>query len=99
MRLLASADSDRLTCWACCFGADEGGDARLGGTFAIAVLACILGVVHAAAVFVFARSAGDGLLYKCCNTCMAMNNESNAAPNSAAGGTAAYNTNQQQPVR
>lgn len=80
---------------ACFFGADDGFDARLGGTFAVAVIACVLGVVHAAAIFIFARSAGDGLFYQCCHECMAMNNESNAAPPSAA-----YNTSQQQqPVR
>lgn len=41
------------------------------------VMACIFGVVHAAAVFVFARSSGDGLFYQCCHSCMA-NNQSNA---------------------
>lgn len=77
------------------FGADDGIDARLGGTFAVAVIACVLGVVHAAAIFIFARSAGDGLFYKCCHDCMALNNEPDEPP------SAAYNTNQQQqqPVR
>eukprot|EP00903_Cladosiphon_okamuranus_P016234 g14976.t1 len=65
-------------------------DYRLGGTFVMGVIACILGVVHAATIFVFARSSGNGPFYKCCSECMAMNNESIAAPSSGA----AY---QQQP--
>eukprot|EP00752_Nemacystus_decipiens_P010777 g9586.t1 len=57
---------------------NDGFEARLSGTFAVAVIACVLGIVHAATILVFARSAGDGVLYKCCHECMAMNNASNA---------------------
>lgn len=80
------------------FGAGDEFDAKLGGTFGVAVVACVLGVLHAAAIFTFARSAGDGLFYKCWHECMAMNNETNAAVNSGGGGGgAALNSNQQQP--
>lgn len=77
--------------------ADGTFDAKLGGTFAVAVIACILGVVHAAATYTFARSAGDGLFYRCSHECMAMNNDTNAAVGSGGGG--AWTNSQQQPVR
>jgi len=49
----------------------------------VAAIACVLGAVDAAAMLTFARSAGDGLFYKCYRECMAMNNESNAPPTAA----------------
>ncbi|CAM9097836.1 unnamed protein product, partial [Hapterophycus canaliculatus] len=57
----------------------EGGfsysDANLGSTFGVAVVACVLGMVQAASILAFARSAGDGPAYKCCHECMSLNND------------------------
>ena len=61
----------------------------------MAVIACILAMVQAGAVFVFARSSGDGLFYSCCHQCMAMNVDPNAAVGGGGGG--AWGGQQQQP--
>ncbi|CAM9120709.1 unnamed protein product [Ectocarpus sp. 12 AP-2014] len=55
------------------------GEADLGATFGLAVVAVVLGVVQAVSVLTFARSSGDGPFFKCFNECMAMNNAPNAA--------------------
>ncbi|CAM9615930.1 unnamed protein product [Ectocarpus sp. 8 AP-2014] len=71
----------------------DSGEADLGATFGVAVVAVVLGVVQAVSVLTFARSSGDGPFFKCFNECMTMNN----APHAAAVPTQQQQQQQQQP--
>lgn len=62
----------------------------------MAVLGFVLGMVQAASVLMFARSAGNGPVYNCSYDCMAMNQDpKHAAVNG--GGNAYYQQPQPQP--
>lgn len=69
-------------------------DYELGGTFAVAVIATLLGIVDAVLILAFARSSGDGPFFKCVHDCMTMNNDPNAAVHGGYGG--AWNQPPQQ---
>lgn len=74
------------------------GEADLGATFGLAVVAVVLGVVQAVSVLTFARSSGDGPFFKCFNECMAMNNAA-AVPTQQQQQQQPPPQQQQQPVR
>ncbi|CAM9424719.1 unnamed protein product [Scytosiphon promiscuus] len=72
-------------------------DAKLGPTFGVAVVACLMGMVQAAAVLTFARSAGNGPAYKCCYDCMSANQDPNRA--AVKGGGDPHYQQQQPPTQ